>query len=75
MKMKKIIIALVIIVSLAITATVGFFTGYWYVIKNQYAEECSDYPNRYHIIVDGNVYEYEFDDTNNYKQEVFTSWN
>lgn len=73
--MKKIIIALSIIASLAIAVTIGFFAGYHYVIKNQHAEECSDYPNRYHIIVDGNVYEYEFDDTNNYKQEVFTSWN
>lgn len=69
--MKKIIITLVIILSLIIALIVGFYSGYYYVIKNQYAEKCSDYPNRYHIIVDGNIYEYEFvpEDTNNCNEE------
>ena len=73
--MKKIIIATVAMAILIISCVASFYAGYYHVIHNQHAEECSDYPNRYHIIVDGNVYEYEFDDTNNYKQEVFTSWN
>lgn len=59
--MQKALMALLTILCLIICITIGFFIGYWYVIKNQYVEECKHYDNCYHIIVDGNAYEYEFD--------------
>ena len=64
--MKKALITLMLagtlIASCAASYFIGYNRGYDHVILNQYAERCSDYDNRYHIIVDGNIYEYEYVD-------------
>ena len=61
--MKKIIIAIITFVVLIAACTVSYFAGYNHgynhVILNQYAEECPDDPNYYHIIIDGNIHVYK----------------
>ena len=63
--MKKALIALIsagtLIASCTATYFAGYNHGYNHVILNQYAEECPDDPNCYHIIIDGNIHEYEVD--------------
>lgn len=63
--MKKALITLIsagtLIASCTATYFAGYNHGYNHVILNQYAEECSDDPNCYHIIIDGNIHEYEID--------------
>ena len=54
--MKKVIIA---IIAFVVLCTISYFAGYYYVIHNQHAEKCPDNPNYYHIVIDGNVHEYE----------------
>lgn len=70
--MKKLIISIIAFVVLVAACVTSYLAGYYHVIYNQHAEKCPDYPNRYHIIIDSNVHEYEFED---YEQQVFTSWN
>ena len=64
---KKALIALIsagtLIASCTAACFVGYHQGYNHVIHNQYAEECPDDPNCYHIIIDGNIHEYEVDNT------------
>jgi hypothetical protein len=58
--MKKIITPFFIIIVCTLACTISYFLGYYHVLHNQYAEPCSDYDNRYHIIIDGNIHEYEY---------------
>ena len=57
--MKKVIIAIIAFVVLIAACTISYFAGYYYVIHNQHAEKCPDNSNYYHIVIDGNVHEYE----------------
>ena len=63
--MKKSLIAFILAGTLIASCTVSYFAGYHhgynYVIVNQHAEECPDDPNCYHIIINGNIHEYEVD--------------
>ena len=59
--MKKVIIALVAFIVLIAACIISYYAGYYHVIYNQHAEKCPDNTNCYHIIIDGNVHEYEFE--------------
>lgn len=60
--MKEIILILIaLVIACVIFFAIGYDAGYQYVIHNQYAEECEHSDNCYHIVIDGNAYEYEFD--------------
>lgn len=63
--MKKVIISIIATTTLIASCTATYFAGYHqgynHVIHNQYAEECPDDPNCYHIVIDGNIHEYEAD--------------
>lgn len=59
--MKKIIIATVTMAILITSCVASFYAGYYHVIHNQYYEECPHSNNCYHIVIDGNVHEYEYD--------------
>ena len=58
--MKKIVITTIAIIILVVSCVASFYAGYHYVIHNQYYEECEHYDNCYHIIIDGNIHEYEY---------------